>query len=540
MSSISHDPEPRAASSLTDEAGAGVSKKKFAPTESNHVPLPKPKRPPSASRTRPRPELVSGGGSGIFDTSAGGKGGKVGKNRIFPHDGPSSPQPSPRSPSSKSRSPSPIKGGTKESRHSPRVLPALSSRPSSPSAATLRNEDAEGDSIRRKVSFARVESEGRSGASWGPSPALRTAIELAEMIDKEEELMQKYDGEELEKYLLSAGDFRRFPDKAHISPSIAPPHGMTAEEATRRSGWRDFSSFGGVLWADGGSVPIEVKTYTNAPMPHPGSDLAEFLTRICQLDHPNIEKTLGYCFEGRGIVVVITETQQEGEQSLAEIMSTPEALDTPLALTVMKDLLRAFSSLHSEGVVLGDLKPQNIILKPNGMVKIRVWDPFSMQPIDSYMRDPSVDIRYVSPEVCTKQRPELSEAADVYSLAMIIWTIMSKRPPFENATGPSVRSMLAMHRIPKADKERWPAPLAELIDKMLTFDPSDRPEVAEVESDLMEVIISVSSTLDRASREVEVEEEKLEKRRVVTEVFQRNFQKIKDQKHDHTTTSSPR
>lgn len=57
-------------------------------------------------------------------------------------------------------------------------------------------------------------------------------------------------------------------------------------------------------------------------------------------------------------------------------------------------------------------------------------------------------MRFVAPEICTVRVPQLSEAADIYSLGMLLWAILKKEYPFFDASEESVRALIASKRIP--------------------------------------------------------------------------------------------
>ena len=56
--------------------------------------------------------------------------------------------------------------------------------------------------------------------------------------------------------------------------------------------------------------------------------------------------------------------------SLATVIRSRGALPPSVAVAIAKQLLRALAAAHEQQVVHGDLKPQNILLGPNGVLKV--------------------------------------------------------------------------------------------------------------------------------------------------------------------------
>ena len=56
--------------------------------------------------------------------------------------------------------------------------------------------------------------------------------------------------------------------------------------------------------------------------------------------------------------------------SLATVIETRGALDSPAVVAIARQLMRALIVMHAEGIVHGDLKPANLLLGPNGVLKV--------------------------------------------------------------------------------------------------------------------------------------------------------------------------
>jgi serine/threonine protein kinase len=100
---------------------------------------------------------------------------------------------------------------------------------------------------------------------------------------------------------------------------------------------------------------------------------------------------------------------------------------------------------------------------------------------------------YMSPEQC-KNAGDVDDKADVYSLGVMLYRMLSGKPPFSAAgTG----ELMAMHIYmqPQPLKEHdptLPEPLIDLVHRMLAKQRQDRPSMAQVEQELEKVNVKVS------------------------------------------------
>jgi serine/threonine protein kinase len=189
------------------------------------------------------------------------------------------------------------------------------------------------------------------------------------------------------------------------------------------------------------------------------------------LNHPNII-TIHEIGEAEGAHFIATEFI-DGEtlrQHLARArMKLPEILDCSIQVA------SALHAAHEAGVVHRDIKPDNIMLRPDGVVKIldfglaKLSEKFNAsrltsgsEPVDSDMatmiKNETVPgtvlgtIKYMSPEQARGQL--LDQRTDIFSLGVVLYEMAAGRIPF---TGPtSMDTLVAI-----LDKE--PAPLEDSV-----------------------------------------------------------------------------
>ncbi len=100
---------------------------------------------------------------------------------------------------------------------------------------------------------------------------------------------------------------------------------------------------------------------------------------------------------------------------------------------------------------------------------------------------------YMSPEQC-KNAGDVDDKADVYSLGVMLYRMLSGKPPFSAAgTGELMAMHIYMQPQPLKDHDpTLPEPLIDLVHRMLAKQRQDRPSMAQVEQELEKVNVKVS------------------------------------------------
>ncbi|MDC3954234.1 serine/threonine protein kinase [Polyangium jinanense] len=168
----------------------------------------------------------------------------------------------------------------------------------------------------------------------------------------------------------------------------------------------------------------------------------------------------------------------------------PSALPLPRAMHIALQICDAVGEAHAQGIVHRDLKPENVMLVRRGDDPdfVKVLD-FGIARLDWADRGGSMatqaglifgTAKYISPEGA--EGKPVSPAADVYSIATILYQCLAGRTPFE---GESPVQLLIQHThdappdlrsIPRASYV--PAPLAAVIMQNLAKKPEARAEDA--------------------------------------------------------------
>ncbi|MFD7653087.1 serine/threonine-protein kinase [Actinosynnema sp. NPDC059797] len=163
--------------------------------------------------------------------------------------------------------------------------------------------------------------------------------------------------------------------------------------------------------------------------------------------------------------------------SLADTMAEHGPLDPVEVAQIGGQAAAALAAAHAAGIVHRDVKPGNVLLADNGLVKItdfgisRASDDVTVTKTGLIAGTPA----YLAPEIARGQDP--TPASDVFSLGSTLYAAVEGEPPFglsDNTLG--VLHAVAAGRInpPTVDH-----PLTDVLLRLLNYDPADRPTMAQ-------------------------------------------------------------
>lgn len=202
---------------------------------------------------------------------------------------------------------------------------------------------------------------------------------------------------------------------------------------------------------------------------------------ISGFDHHNIVKIYGIGEIDNESYAVMELIDGEG---LDKIIKSGLPLDVKESVGIIKEIALALNYAHTRGVIHGDLKASNIIIE-NKTKTVKVADfGFSriMELKDIKEQEDIIGtFGYMSPEAAGIVNKPLSEASDLYSLGIIIYTLLSGDMPFK---GTDVNRILHQQAaaIPKrlsSSKKAVPQVLDAIIFKLLEKEPELRYQSAE-------------------------------------------------------------
>jgi serine/threonine-protein kinase len=149
-----------------------------------------------------------------------------------------------------------------------------------------------------------------------------------------------------------------------------------------------------------------------------------------QLDHPFVLKFLPLPGPARQRNYVATEFV--AGQTLHRHLKQQGRLAEPQALRLASQLCAAVAHLHERGFVHYDLKPGNVMLCPDGSIRLidfGLAHDVSTRRFSLAAQAPAIgSAEYVAPEQIRRRRGRTS--ADVYSVGAILYTMLTGQAPF--------------------------------------------------------------------------------------------------------------
>ena len=174
---------------------------------------------------------------------------------------------------------------------------------------------------------------------------------------------------------------------------------------------------------------------------------------IAVLSHPNIVKVYDVSFGDR--IQYIVEEYIDGI-TLKDYLSQQHEIKWKEAIHFTIQILRALQHAHEKGIVHRDIKPQNIMLLQDGTIKVTDFGiaRFSRSETRTMTGKTIGSVHYIAPE---QARGDLTdEKADIYSVGVMLYEMLTGRLPFEADNAVSV-AMMQLQADPKPPREINPA-----------------------------------------------------------------------------------
>lgn len=217
------------------------------------------------------------------------------------------------------------------------------------------------------------------------------------------------------------------------------------------------------------------------------------------LDHPNVCTVYDVGTREDGSLF-IAMALYEGETLRARLIREG-IIRTDEALEIGRQIVEGLHAAHSAGVVHRDLKPGNIILLPNG--SIRIFDFGLAKARDENFADSGGrfgTVSYMSPE---QVRGENVDArADLWALGVVLYEMLTCRKPFVGqGTIAVAQSILRDEPVPpSAHRSDVAEKLQDLVMRLLRKDPNERPQTASEILHLLSGVITAGDDGEQPRR----------------------------------------
>jgi eukaryotic-like serine/threonine-protein kinase len=233
------------------------------------------------------------------------------------------------------------------------------------------------------------------------------------------------------------------------------------------------------------------------------------LTR--RITHRNVVRT--YDIGENDGVPFVTMEYVDGA-SLATVIRVRGALPVPAVLSMARQLMRAIGAAHREHIVHGDIKPRNLLVGPNGVLKVtdfgvaRVLRTSQHVPVAAHT--PTAHVtghvggavlgtpEYLAPEVLIGASPSM--ASDLYAAGVVLHECLIGHTPHDADTPTAFLSgklapsgtwrsqPAAVAASPARREDRVPSIFESLVSHLLQPDPDARPASADHVLELLAAI----------------------------------------------------
>lgn len=224
-------------------------------------------------------------------------------------------------------------------------------------------------------------------------------------------------------------------------------------------------------------VAIKVLKYKESEQPILHQRILREFKTASELEHPNIVRALS--FETVNDINFLVFELVEGG-SLGDLLEKRKRLSESEAVQIITQIGQALQYAHMCGVVHRDVKPDNILLLPDGRAKLT---DFGLAKIDSNedgLTRPASGLgtpQFMAPEQFADAK-NVGHRCDIYSLGATLYNLVTGLPPFDGKSALAIMTQKEFERYASA-RSLVPG-LSERVDAAIRAtlkpNPEDRPE----------------------------------------------------------------
>jgi serine/threonine-protein kinase len=235
---------------------------------------------------------------------------------------------------------------------------------------------------------------------------------------------------------------------------------------------------------------VAIKILKQEYMGDPGF-LERFRTEArhaAMVDHEGIANVYDYG-EDSGSAYLVMELVPG--DSLARILERDKTLPEDKVLEIIAQTGRALFEAHEAGLVHRDIKPGNLLITPDGQVKItdfgiaRVADQVALTATGQVMGT----VQYLAPEQATGK--PATPSTDIYSLGIVAYEALAGKRPFTGESQMAI-AMAQINQAPPSLPAEIDQRVANLVMSCLAKKPNQRPESALALAKRAEALMSTS------------------------------------------------
>lgn len=192
------------------------------------------------------------------------------------------------------------------------------------------------------------------------------------------------------------------------------------------------------------------------------------------VNHEGIANVFDYGEENGSAFLVMELVPGE---ALSAVLERERVLPTDKVLDIVAQTASALYAAHQAGLVHRDIKPGNLLITPDGRVKItdfgiaRIADQVPLTATGQVMGT----VQYLSPEQASGH--PASPSTDIYSLGIVAYEALAGRRPFTGESQVAI-AMAQINEAPPPLPVTIPEPVRDLVYSSIAKKPADRPASA--------------------------------------------------------------
>lgn len=258
---------------------------------------------------------------------------------------------------------------------------------------------------------------------------------------------------------------------------------------------------------------------------------------VSNLSHPNIVEVYDVGEEDGNYYIVMEYI--EGK-TLKQLLQKRGALTLPEVIDIMSQLTDGLSHAHEAYIIHRDIKPQNIMIEDNGLVKITDFGIAMALNSTQLTQTNSVmgSVHYLPPEQANGKGSTIK--SDIYSLGILMYELLAGSVPFKGDTAVEIALKHMKEKMPSIRKQNptIPQSVENIVLKATAKNPKNRYDsVREMYNDLQ-----TAMEKDNEKRLVyEYPENDLEETKVIAPIAKESKKTIVDkpldQEEDSTTSN---
>jgi len=193
---------------------------------------------------------------------------------------------------------------------------------------------------------------------------------------------------------------------------------------------------------------------------------------VAMLSHPNIVSVYDVSSSVAADYIVM---ELIDGITLKQYMEKKGVLNWKETLHFAIQIGKALEHAHSRGIVHRDIKPHNVMVLKNGSVKVTDFGIARMMSQSHTLTKEALgSVHYISPEQAKGGR--VDNRSDIYSLGVVMYEMMSGRPPYdgESPVAVAIQHINGGAPLPSTLNPNIPAGLEQIIMHAMALEPSAR------------------------------------------------------------------